>query len=180
VNSFEEVIGAILSAKGFWVRHSFKVDLSKEEKRQIGKPTAPRWELDIVAYKGATNEIFAVECKSYLDSTGVPFKEVHDSKQRHSGRYKLFNDSVLRDVVFSRLAEQLREAGSCPSKPTIRLCLAAGRIASDADREQLDNYFVEKGWLLWDNAWIKEELKHLAQSGYEDQATAIVAKLLLK
>ena len=180
MNSFEEVVGAILSAKGFWVRHSFKVDLSKEEKRQIGKPTSPRRELDIVAYKGATNEVFAVECKSYLDSPGVRFQDLSGSNQKNAGRYKLFNDLVLRDVVFSRLASQLSEAESCPSKPTIRLCLAAGRIASDADREQLRNYFAEKGWLLWDNAWIKEELNQLAQSGYEDQATAIVAKLLLK
>ena len=145
MNSFEEVVGAILSAKGFWVRHSFKVDLSKEEKRQIGKPSSPRWELDIVAYKGATNEIFAVECKSYLDSPGVRFHDLSGSKQKNSRRYKLFNDLTLRNVVLSRLTAQLREAGSCPSKPTIRLCLAASRIASDADREQLYSYFVEKG-----------------------------------
>ena len=75
MNSFEEVVGDILSGKGFWVRHNFKVDLSKEEKRQIGKPSSPRWELDIVAYKGATNEIFVVECKSYLDSPGVRFQQ---------------------------------------------------------------------------------------------------------
>lgn len=180
MNSFEEVVGAILSAKGFWVQHSLKVDLTKEEKRQIGRPSSPRWELDIVAYKGATNEIFAVECKSYLDSPGVRFQDLSGSNQKKAGRYKLFNDSVLRNVVFSRLASQLSEAGSCPTKPTIRLCLAAGRIASDADREQLGKYFTEKGWLLWDNAWIKGELNHMAQSGYEDQATAIVAKLLLK
>ena len=102
MNSFEEVIGAILSAKGFWVRHSFKVDPSKEEKRRIGRPSSPRWELDIVAYKGATNEIFAVECKSYLDSTGVRFQDLSGFNQKYAGRYKPFNHLVLCDVVFSR------------------------------------------------------------------------------
>ena len=180
MNSFEEVVAVILSAKGLWVRPSFKVDLSKEEKRQIGRPSAPRWEVDIVAYKGATNEVLAVECKSYLDSPGVRFQDLTDPNHRNSGRYKLFNDSTLRRVVFSRLASQLFEVGSCPSNPTIRLCLAAGKIATDNDRELLHNHFGKQGWLLWDDDWIKKELKAMAQSGYEDQASAIVAKLLLR
>jgi len=39
---------------GYWVRTSVKVDLTKEEKVQIGRPSSPRWELDIVGYSDAT------------------------------------------------------------------------------------------------------------------------------
>ena len=71
MNSFESLVGMLLEREGFWVRHSVKVNLTKEEKRNIGRPSSPRWELDLVAYKGATNELKIVECKSYLDSVGV-------------------------------------------------------------------------------------------------------------
>jgi Holliday junction resolvase len=40
----------------------------------IGRPSSPRWDIDIIAYKGAINEVLVVECKSYLDSRSVIFK----------------------------------------------------------------------------------------------------------
>jgi len=47
-------------------------------RREIGRPSSPRWELDIVAYSGRDNLLLVVECKSRLDSQGVnpnrPFK----------------------------------------------------------------------------------------------------------
>ena len=46
------------------------MELTKEEKREIGKPSMPRHEIDILAYKPAQSELMWVECKSYLDSTG--------------------------------------------------------------------------------------------------------------
>ena len=54
--------------EGLWVRTSVKVEITKEEKRLIGRPSSPRWEIDIVAYSGRDNLLYAVECKSYLDS----------------------------------------------------------------------------------------------------------------
>lgn len=54
MDSFESVVSTILERDGYWVKSTFKVGLTKEEKREIGRPSSPRWELDLVAYKGST------------------------------------------------------------------------------------------------------------------------------
>ena len=117
MNSFEAVIVEILATEGFWVHPGFKVDLTKDEKRQIGRPSSPRWELDIVAYKGGLNAVLVVECKSYLDSPGVRFEGFVNSSSRDTSRYKLFNEPKLREVVFYRLVKQLEEVGACSPNP---------------------------------------------------------------
>ena len=71
MDAFEQLVSEILWMEGYWVRTSVKVELTKEEKRLIGLPSSPRWELDIVAYNGRDNLLRVVECKSYLDSVGV-------------------------------------------------------------------------------------------------------------
>lgn len=179
MNSFEVVVGEILKAKGYWVWPNFKVNLTKEQKKAIGRPTSPRWEIDLLAYKGRTHELIVAECKSYLDSAGVRYKDLANIACT-GGRYKLFTDSRLRTVVFEQLTNQLFENGTCPAKPKIVLCLAAGKIANDRDREMLHDFFVKEGWYLWDETWIKNALDAISQSGFEDQTSAIVAKLLLR
>jgi len=62
VDSFEGLVKLILENEGYWVRERFKVELTKSEKRKIGKPSSPRWELDLLAYKPKQNKIFVVEC----------------------------------------------------------------------------------------------------------------------
>ena len=178
MDAFESLVATILERDGYWVRSGFKVELTKEEKREIGRPSSPRWELDIVAYKGASNELLAFECKSYLDSPGVIYRSLVGDK--YSDRYKLFNDDVLRRVVFSRLKAQLVKAGSCRSRPKVRLCLAAGKIASENDRTLLRKHFKTRGWLLWDDKVLREALERVATSGYDNQVAAVVAKLLLR
>lgn len=71
MGAFEQVVSEMLWRDGFWVQTSVKVDLKKEDKKRVGKPTMPRPELDIVAYKGSDNSLYVVECKSYLNSRGV-------------------------------------------------------------------------------------------------------------
>ena len=56
MDSFETLVGSLLEKDGFWVRTSVKVELTAEEKRKIGRPSSPRWELDLVAYKAKSNE----------------------------------------------------------------------------------------------------------------------------
>ena len=68
MDSFEQVVATILGRDGYWVRTSVKVALPPDEKREIDRPSAPRWELDVVAYSGSRNELLVVECKSYLVS----------------------------------------------------------------------------------------------------------------
>jgi hypothetical protein len=76
MDAFEQVVAGLLFREGYWVTQGYKVELTKEEKRLIGKPCSPRWEIDLLAYKGSTKELLAVECKSYLDSVGVPAADI--------------------------------------------------------------------------------------------------------
>ncbi|MBR0793756.1 hypothetical protein JQ631_32140 [Bradyrhizobium manausense] len=180
MDSFEQVVAEILWREGYWVRTPLKVELTKEEKRQIDLPSSPRWELDVVAYKAQDNALLVVECKSYLDNPGVRMHGFDGTNEKAAGRFKLFNKSNVRDVVFNRLRIQLAEAGSCSSDPSVTLCLACGRIASDKDRQKIREHFATNGWQLWDENWLRERLKSMAAGGYENQVSAVVSKLLLR
>jgi hypothetical protein len=180
MDSFESVVATILERDGYWVKSTFKVNLTKEEKRKIGRPSSPRWELDLVAYKGSKNQILVVECKSYLDSPGVRITGFDKSDPKGAQRYKLFNDAVLRKIVFKRLVAQLQASGSCSPSPTVVLALAAGKIASDNDRIKLQQHFRKNGWILFDDSWLKKSLSTISEDGYENAIAAVVAKLLLR
>ena len=69
MDAFESLVSLLLRRDGYWTATSVKVELTKMQKRAIGRPSSPRWEIDLVAYKPATNELLAVECKSFLDPT---------------------------------------------------------------------------------------------------------------
>jgi hypothetical protein len=178
MDAFESVVAALLERRGYWTRSSVKVELTKEEKRQIGRPSAPRWEIDIIAYKGSTNNLLVIECKSYLDSLGVSFASFDGSSEIDAKRFKLFNDSNLRKVIFNRLSMQLVEAGFCAAPPTITLCLVAGKIYKDVT--PIREYFKKNGWILWDNEWLKNELEALSKSSYDNSIAAITSKLILR
>jgi hypothetical protein len=180
MDSFEQVVAEILWREGYWVRTSLKVELTKEEKREIDLPSSPRWELDVVAYKASSNALLVVECKSYLDNPGVKFHGFDGSNEKAAGRFKLFNKSKIREVVFNRLRKQLAELGSCSPDPSVTLCLACGRIANEADRQRMKDHFAQQGWQLWDEFWLRNRLKSMANGGYENQISAVVAKLLLR
>ena len=178
MDAFEQLVAEILWMDGHWVRTSVKVELTKEEKRKIGRPSSPRWELDIVAYNGRDNLLRVVECKSYLDSLGVQAKGFN-AESDNASRYKLFNDASLREVIFQRLQLQFCEAGFCSPNPSIKLCLACGKI-DERSRTAIGRTFTEKGWELWDENWLRERLGRMAARGYENQISAVVSKLLLR
>ena len=182
LDSFEALIATILRSQGYWVHPSFKVELSKQDKADIGSPSSPRWELDLIAYRGAVNEVLVVECKSYLDSRGVLFS-TFTAGAKLSERYKLFANTKIREVVLGRLERQLVERGFCPPAPRIVLCLAAGNIASDKggrNRAALRELFDKSRWRLFDEDWLFERLMCLAASGYENDVGIMVAKLYSK
>lgn len=167
----------LLDRDGYWTKGCFKVDLTKAEKRAIGRPSSPRWEIDIVAYRGSENEVLAVECKSLIDSPGVLFRDGTFSPQT---RYKLFSESKLRQVVLGRLGKQLAKSGLCGPNPSIRLCLAAGRISSRTDRAALSAHFQSQGWHLFDEQWIRGRLAATADSAYENDVAHVASKILLR
>lgn len=180
MDAFETLVSEILWTQGFWVRTSVKVNLTKAEKVAIGRPSSPRWELDIVAYRGGDNHLLVVECKSYLDSQGVKFSAFDGTDAKLAERFKLFNDPVLREVVLGRLCQQFHESGACGPDAKTTLCLAAGQIYSEDDRTKLKAHFDAQGWVLWDDEWLREQLQAMAKGGYENHVAAIVSKLLLR
>lgn len=177
MDAFESLIAMLLRHEGYWVAPSFKVELSKEEKRLVGRHSTPRWELDLVAYKGATNEILAIECKSFLDSTGVVFRSGAFEPPK---RYKLFGDEILRRVVLECATRQLSASGACAASPKITLCLAAGKIAKKSDRAGLERHFADLGWRLLSPEWVKSRLLAASKRGYENDVAFVVSKLLLR
>jgi hypothetical protein len=177
MDSFENLIALLLRRDGWWTTTSFKVKLTKAEKKHVGKASAPRWEIDLLAYKGSTNEILAVECKSFLDSTGVIFR---NGQFDPPSRYKLFSDARLRRTVLRRIGLQLVQAGSCAKAPTIQLALATGNLAKRSDRQAMKVEFERKGWRLFDDVWIRDQLRTVASDAYENEVATIVTKILLK
>jgi hypothetical protein len=180
MDSFETLVGSLLEKDGFWVRTSVKVELALDEKKKIGRPSSPRWELDLVAYKAKSNELLVVECKSFLDSPGVRVRGLDGSDSNEGKRYKLFNDPVLRKTVFGRLVKQLVSSGSCSPSPTVKLCLVAGNVASESDRDKIKKLFKRNGWDFFDDSWLVEKLKAISKSGYENDVASVVAKILLR
>lgn len=180
MDSFETLVGSLLEKDGYWVRTSVKVELTAEEKRKIGRPSSPRWELDLVAYKAKSNELLVVECKSFLDSPGVRARGLDGTDANEAKRYKLFNDNVLRKTVLGRLIKQLVASGSCASSPAAKLCLAAGKVASETDRDKIKTLFERNGWGFFDDSWLRDKLLAVSNSGYENEVASVVAKILLR
>ena len=178
MDAFEQLAADIFWNEGYWVRTSVKVELTREEKVRIGKHSSPRWEIDLIAYRSATNELLALECKSYLDSGGVHAAHfLPGSKYAH--RYKLFHAPILRETVLERLRQQSIERGLCPDDVTVRLGLIHGHVTSH-NAPLLVDIFEKGGWLLFGPDWLRSHLGRISSGGYENSTAAVVAKLLLR
>ena len=175
MDAFEALIAMLLRHEGYWVTPSYKINLTKQEKVLIERASAPRWEIDLLAYKPSTSELLAIECKSYLDSGGVDFRKGQFAAAK---RYKLFADANLWNIVKNRLSNQLLESGTMLPEATITLCLAIGKRANQCDRVGLEAHFAERKWKLFQPEWIVDRLENAATKGYENDIAFVVAKML--
>lgn len=149
MDSFENLVATILQHDGWWTRDSVKIPLTPEDKVRAGIPSsAPRAEIDVVAYKPGRNLMLLVECKSYLDSAGVKAEFFDPPGHRHAGKYKLFTAPTATAVIQEKLVNDFVGAGTCASKPSVQLALATAHIASEKDRVELTRIFDKKGWRL--------------------------------
>lgn len=179
MDHFESIISTLLEAEGYWVRRSFKVNVTKDEKCSIGKHSIPRPEIDLLALHFGRNEVLALEAKSFLDSPGVKFAELQEEYETPAGRYKLFTSQRYRSVVLSRLLQQLVDCGMANSDTKIVLGLAAGKVyqgQSTAIRE----FMEKKQWVFWSPQDIKQKVTDLASRGYENDPAIITAKILMR
>jgi hypothetical protein len=99
MDSFEHVVASVLERLGYWTRTAVKVELEKEEKVAINRPSSPRWELDVVGYQGGTNTLLVLECKSFLNSYGIRVATFAGENPKDQGTYKLFFEKITREVV---------------------------------------------------------------------------------
>lgn len=174
---FESIVKTLLEHEGYWVRQSFKVNLTKAEKRQVGKHSIARPEIDLLAYKPEKKEVIALEVKSLLDSFGV---RISDLTQRHevmTGHYKLFTCENYRNVVFARLKKDLIEKKMIDEDVSIRLGLAAGKVYQGKIAE-VRSFLESKGWFFWSPRDIYQRIKNLPDCGYENEPAIITAKIL--
>ena len=176
---FEAIVKTLLEDSGFWARQSVKVNVTKKEKQEIGKPTIPRPEIDLIAYKPESKEILAIEVKSFLDSSGVHLTCLQENHDIPEGIYKLFTCSNYRKIVFDRLNKDLLESGLIASPHKIRLGLAAGNVHKNLELE-IKEYLEAKDMFFWGPSEIKKRIQNLAKKGYENDPTVIAAKVLLR
>jgi len=179
MDHFESIISTLLEAEGYWVRRSFKVNVTKEEKRQIGKHSIPRPEIDLLALHFRKNEVLAIEAKSFLDSPGVALAQLQEEHDVPQGRYKLFTSNRYRSIVLARLLEDLIACGMASSNTKISLGLAAGKVYQGKS-DPIGEFMEKKGWLFWSPENIKDKVTALAARGYENDPAIITTKILMR
>lgn len=153
--------------------------MTKEEKRQVGKYSIPRPEIDLLGLHFSRNEARALEAKSFLDSPGVKLAQLQEEHEVPEGHYKLFTSKRYRSIVLSRLLQDFVACGMARPDTKISLGLAAGKVyqgQSGPIRE-----FMEKNkWLLGSPEDIKHKVTVLAERGYENDPAIITAKILMR
>lgn len=179
MDHFENIIKTLLEADGYWVRQSFKVNLTKEEKRQIGKHSIPRPEIDLLALHFSRNEVLAFEAKSFLDSPGVKLAELQEEHEIPEGRYKLFTSERYRSIVLARLLKDLVESGMANAATKVSVGLAAGNVYQ-GQSANIHEFMSAKGWFFWSPEDIKSKVTALAKRGYENDPAIITAKILMR
>lgn len=176
---FESLVATIIEKENKWVKQNVKVNLTKEEKVEIGKPSIPRPDIDIVAYRAKENVLEIWEVKSFLDSPGVRFKEIIEENEIAKGRYKLLTSEKYRMIIIDRLVADWIELGLINKNPTVKIGLAAGKIYSN-DEDSIVAHFKKKGWILKTPMDLFRGIEKLEEEAYENDLYIIAAKLIFR
>ncbi|MBK9413564.1 MAG: hypothetical protein IPN61_09115 [Bacteroidetes bacterium] len=179
MDAFEEIIGHLLREDNFWVQHSVKINLNRQDRHAINKPSSPRPEIDIAAFSPSTDTIYLLEVKSFLDSPGVVLEDVIIQQEHQTGRYKLLTAENYRNVLKERFLADWRATGHLKPSTKISFGLVAGNVYRNREQE-MQEYFRRKNWLFWGPTDIRNKLYRLAEKGYENNAVTIVAKILTR
>lgn len=176
MNQFEEIAKYLLEAEGNWVKTSVKVDISKEAKRELGTPSMPRPEIDIVAYNPRQNSLKLIEAKSYLNSRGVYFSHI-ERREPKWDKYKLLTYNDYQEVVSTNLKTDFIRRGLITEDTKIQFGLIAGRLHM-AEKNDFYSLAKSRNWFFWGPNELKIKLKAISSLGYEDNPYSMVIKLL--
>lgn len=164
VDKFENIVALLLEEEGFWVRRGFKVALTQDEKRQIGKTSAPKPEIDMLAYHPGRQELLVLEVKAYQDTPGVKLAQMQEVHEVPTGRFKLFTSDLYRQVVFTRLQQQLLELGQISDQTQLRLGLIPGKV-NQGQSEALRALMQERDWFFWSPDEVKAKVAARSAQG---------------
>jgi hypothetical protein len=178
MDAFETIAARFFEVQGYWTRVGVKVEITKPEKVAVNNKSMPRPEIDVVAWKPATNQLLIIECKSYLDSTGVRLEHLHGQEHIENDKFKLFNRAGLRALIVAALVRQLRGEGLIIGPdPAVQFVLIAGKIYSDHETK-VRGRCEECGWRLITPTELAQGVRRFAKRGYENDVITIVTKLL--
>ena len=181
MDCFETIAATLLEFDGYWVRRGFKVNVTKDDKTRLGKTKSsmPRSEIDLLAFNPKEDLIIAFEAKSYLNSRGVPRKDLAASHETTEGRYKIFTCKNYRDIVIKQLKQDLIAKGMATTSTKIKLGLIAAKVKGGEDEStQLDAYMLKHHWEFWGPATVKEKIEALADLDYENDVAVVASKIL--
>lgn len=178
MDAFEVIAARFFEVQGFWTRIGVKVEITKAEKVALNNKSMPRPEIDVVAWKPSTNELLIIECKSYLDSTGVRVEHLHGRDEVENDKFKLFNRAALRATIVRALVRQLRDEGLIVGgDPSVQFILIAGKIYSRHETK-VRARCEACGWRLITPSELAQGVRRFAKRGYENDVITIVTKLL--
>jgi hypothetical protein len=176
MNSFETILGLYLQEKNYWIRHSVKVKLEPEDKAKLKLPTIPRAEIDLVAYNVIDDILILIEAKSYLNSAGVTIGGLSGSDTKTKNRYRLLNNKKYQSLVTSRLISDFIKKGIIKNSTTIKYALAAAKVQPKS-KDNVAAFLKRQGYLFFDPADIKETIKKLADSDWDDNVITVTVKI---
>jgi hypothetical protein len=176
---FESICKILLEEEKYWVRQSYKVELNKKQKLELGKPSLPRPEIDLLAFNFAKNELILFEVKSFFDSQGVKLSDLEKIHELPDGRYKLVTCGKYRRIIEENVKAELVKDGLVPEKIEVKLGLIFGKVRA-SDAEKIKSFCSEKNWFYWSPEDVQNKVKNLASKGYENEPSVITAKILLR
>lgn len=179
MDAFEGIVAKYFEHKGFWVRRSVKIELSKEEKRSVGKPSMPRPEIDLVAFNIKKNILWLVEVKSFIDSYGVRFRGVSGQDEKDAKRYKIFTKENYQELLTRKIFMEYSQKGLIDSETKINYALVAGKVYSK-DEPAIRQFFDKKGWWFISPDEVRNMIVELIDTGWENDPVVLTAKIVLR
>ena len=157
--AFEDIIGVLLEADGYWIKRNVKLQVPGAAALGLKSGAC---ELDLVAFRPTDPaEVLIIECKSFGRSGGIDWKTFAPPEgattRRH--RYKLFWSQQLRQGI----VELLQVNRITPPQLPHVFCLASAATAK-AHHQLIANHLSDSGMRFFDRFWVEQRLQALGNN----------------